>query len=183
MPFLKPTRSTTEADSPAQMYRDLPPRPNAVPDLLAHQSEMLNAFADHAEKPDVAIELPTGTGKTLTGLVIAEWTRRSRRARVVYACPTQQLAMQVVAAANRESIKTSLLVGKHNFWDPSAVTAYEAAERIAVTTYNTIFNSRPYLSAADMLLFDDAHAGEQYVGEKYGVVLKRRENADEYTWT
>lgn len=35
---------TMEVEGPAQLYRGLPPRPNTVPDLLAHQSEMLNAF-------------------------------------------------------------------------------------------------------------------------------------------
>lgn len=180
MPFVKPSQSTTAASTPAEMYRDLPPRPDAVPGLWAHQSEMLSAFAELTNKPDVALELPTGTGKTLTGVVIAEWTRLSRRARVVYACPTQQLAMQVVGAANRESIRTSLLIGPHAKWPAAAETAYDSAAQIAVTTYSTIFNSNPHLAEPDMILFDDAHAGEQYVGEAYGVMLKRRESPAEY---
>lgn len=181
MPFVKPSQSTTAASTPAEMYRDLPPRPDAVPGLWAHQSEMLSAFAALTNKQDIALELPTGTGKTLTGVVIAEWTRLSRRSRVVYACPTQQLAMQVVAAANRESIRTSLLIGPHAKWASAAVAAYESAEQIAVTTYSTIFNSNPHLADPDMILFDDAHAGEQYVGEAYGVMLKRRESLADYS--
>lgn len=32
---------------------------------------------------DVAIKIPTGSGKTLVGTLIAEWRRRSRAERVV----------------------------------------------------------------------------------------------------
>jgi superfamily II DNA or RNA helicase len=39
---------------------------------------MLKTFTSEADKPDIALELPTGTGKTLTGLLVAEWTRRKR---------------------------------------------------------------------------------------------------------
>lgn len=142
---------------------------------------MLNTFAENANKSDVALELPTGTGKTLTGLLIAEWTRRSRRARVIYACPTQQLAKQVVTAAHKEGIETALLVGRHSDWPAAAHAAYDAAQAVAVTTYSSIFNSNPHLAEADLVLFDDAHAGEQYVGEAYAVELNRWKNPSEYS--
>ncbi len=99
---------------------------------------------------------------------------------MIYACPTKQLAMQVVEAAEREAIDTALLVGKSSLWPTGAVTAYESAQQVAVTTYSSIFNSNPHLADADLIVFDDAHAGEQYVGEAYGVTLKRRESPDEY---
>ena len=51
-------------------------RPEAVAgSLWGHQVDMLRAFVDKKDKPDLALELPTGTGKTLIGLLIAEWTR------------------------------------------------------------------------------------------------------------
>ena len=181
MGFVRTKVGGADYASPGELYRDLPRRPGAVPGLWAHQSEMLKTFTSSADKPDVAMELPTGTGKTLTGLLIAEWTRRKRRARVVYASPTQQLARQVAEAAFREGIDTALLVGRHDDWDFSARAAYEAAEAIAVTTYSTIFNSSPQLAEADLILFDDAHAGEQYVGEAYSVDLNRWNSPEEYT--
>ncbi|MBP2376442.1 hypothetical protein JOF46_004431 [Paeniglutamicibacter psychrophenolicus] len=141
---------------------------------------MLKTFTSHSNKADVALELPTGTGKTLTGLLIAEWTRRSRRSRVIYACPTQQLARQVAAAAFREGIEVAVLIGRHTDWPASAHAAYEAADAIAVTTYSSIFNSNPHLAEADLILFDDAHAGEQYVGEAYSVDLGRWKSPTEY---
>ncbi len=180
MAFVRTATGGAEYASPGELYRDLPRRPGAVPGLWAHQSEMLKTFASKAGEPDVALELPTGTGKTLTGLLVAEWTRRKWRARVIYACPTQQLARQVAAAAYREGIDTALLVGRHADWPVPDHAAYEAATAIAVTTYSSIFNSNPHLAEADLILFDDAHAGEQYVGEAYSVDLSRWKSPEEY---
>ncbi|MBP2322621.1 hypothetical protein JOF56_003006 [Kibdelosporangium banguiense] len=163
-------------ESPESLYRDLPRRPDAVPGLWIHQGDILREYRlKHTESTDVALELPTGTGKTIPGLVIADWVRRVRRQRTAYACPTQQLARQVASIAAREGVPVSLLVGSHQRWPADAENRYVAAEAVAVTTYSSVFNSSPKLAPADLLLFDDAHAGEQYVGEQYGVHVKRRD--------
>lgn len=180
MAFVRTDFGAAHYASPGEMYRDLPRRPGAVPGLWAHQSEMLRAYTPKAGQPDIALELPTGTGKTLTGLLIAEWTRRQRSARVIYACTTKQLARQVAASARREGIDTALLIGRATDWSDAAHAAYESASAVAITTYSSIFNSHPYFASADLILFDDAHAGEQYVGEAYGVNLSRWNDADEY---
>lgn len=183
MAFIRTTTGGASYDSPGKLYRDLHSRPGAVPGLWAHQSEMLKTYTSTSNHPDVALELPTGTGKTLTGLLIAEWTRRRQHARVIYACPTQQLAKQVDASARKEGIDTALLVGRHAAWPVDKHAAYEAADAIGVTTYSSIFNSNPQLADADLILFDDAHAGEQYVGEAYSVNLNRWKDPTEYTET
>lgn len=180
MAFKRSTRKTTEYVSPGELYRDLPQRPGAVQGLWAHQSEMLKAYTDKVDKSDVALELPTGTGKTLIGLLIAEWNRQRDNQRVLYACPTRQLAEQVRDAANREGIDVTLLTGSHANWNSNSKVQYEAAQRIGVTTYSSIFNSHPKLTAPSVILFDDAHAGEQYVGEAYSVCLNRCHDTNEY---
>lgn len=159
--------------SPEDLYRDLPRRTGAVPGLWSHQADILRDYVGHAGDADVALELPTGTGKTLTGLLLAEWSRRTRRERVVYACPTKQLARQVAASAYREGIDTSLPIGRYTTWDPVQQDRYESTDAVAVTTYSSIFNSNPHLAGPSVVLFDDAHAGEQYVGERYAVNVKR----------
>ena len=159
--------------SPEDLYRDLPRRAGAVPGLWSHQADILRDYVGHADDADVALELPTGTGKTLTGLLVAEWSRRTRSERVLYACPTKQLARQVAASAFREGIDASLLIGRHADWDPVQLDRYEATDAIAITTYSSIFNSNPHLAGPSVVLFDDAHAGEHYVGEQYAVNVKR----------
>lgn len=59
---------------------------------------------------------------------------------------------------------------------------YDAREAIVITTYSTIFNSSPKLEPhPDLLIFDDAHNGEQYVAEQYCVKVNR--TGDEYSDT
>jgi hypothetical protein len=132
------------------------------------------------DAPDLALQLPTGTGKTLTGLLITEWTRRARGGRVIYACPTQQLAKQVYASAVAEGIQPVLLIGKARNWSTADQAHYESGDSIAITTYSSVFNTHPKLEGADQILFDDAHAGEQYVGEKYGIEVSRRTDSEAY---
>jgi DNA polymerase III delta prime subunit len=176
--------SITEGPAPAtpeDLYIDLPRRRDSVPGLWSHQVDLLRLYMEkHQDTPDLAIELPTGTGKTLTGLLLAEWVRRHAGKRVLYACPTRQLAKQVQATADREGIKAVTLVGQHKYWPMADQTAYEAAEKVAIVTYSTIFNSHPHVEVADLIVFDDAHAGEQYVGESFAIDMNRYKNPAEY---
>ena len=176
--------TTTEGPAPANpedLYIDLPRRRGAVPGLWSHQVDLLRLYMEeHQNTPDLAMELPTGTGKTLTGLLLAEWVRRHTGKRVLYACPTKQLVKQVQLTADREGIKAVTLMGRHQDWRMADQAAFEAADKVAIVTYSTIFNSNPHVEVADLIIFDDAHAGEQYVGESYAVDIKRHKNPAEY---
>ena len=98
------------ASSPVALFRDLR-RSADVRFLWGHQEKLLDTYhVNHLNKPDVALELPTGSGKTLVGLLIAEYRRRSKHERVVYLCPTRQLCKQVAAHATSYGIACSLLV-------------------------------------------------------------------------
>ena len=63
-------------ESPEALLRDL--RSKTIPGPLAHQADLWRAYQDKAlNAPDVALQLPTGSGKTLVGLILAEWRRRN----------------------------------------------------------------------------------------------------------
>ncbi|AZS41364.1 Reverse gyrase [Microbacterium oxydans] len=99
--------------------------------LWSHQTDQLRGYhRDHLTDDDVALELPTGSGKTMVGLLIAEWRRREYGQRVVYACPTKHLAIQVADAAALQGIKAYALVHGHNDWDPRHVMECNLAARI-----------------------------------------------------
>ena len=170
-------------DSPEEMYLrgSLPRTADAVSSLWIHQGDVLRAYAEkHQNTPDLALELPTGTGKTLPGLLIAEWVRRKGEGPVLYAAPTRQLSDQVHHTAKNEGVPARLLVGSHHGWDPTDETDVEGGDAIAVTTYSSIFNSSPKLPQPRLIVLDDAHAGEQFVGERYGVTIRRYDNEAEY---
>ncbi len=98
MPFVTRSRQREGPESPEALFRELRPRSAHVRDLLLRQGDALRAYTvDHIGDANVAIELPTGGGKTLVGLLIGEWRRRALRQRVAYLCPTVQLARQAAA--------------------------------------------------------------------------------------
>lgn len=179
MAFQGKTRKVQQKfDSPEEMYLRgaLPRTVDAVSSLWIHQGDVLREFAKkHQETPDLALELPTGTGKTLPGLLIAEWVRRKAEGPVLYAAPTKQLADQVLTTAKNEGVPARLLVGNHRLWSSTDESDVEGGEAIAITTYSSIFNSSPKLPVPRLIVLDDAHAGEQFVGEQYGITIRRNE--------
>lgn len=176
-------RTQPQFETPEELYLRgaLPRTADAISSLWIHQGDVLRAYAEtHQHTPDLALELPTGTGKTLPGLLIAEWVRRRAAGPVLYATPTRQLALQVLATAKTEGVPARLLVGSHHSWSTAAESDVDGGEAIAVTTYSSIFNSSPKLPVPRLVVLDDSHAGEQFVGEQYGVTIRRYEAESVY---
>ncbi|HEY6424443.1 MAG TPA: hypothetical protein VIY28_14590 [Pseudonocardiaceae bacterium] len=62
-----------------------------MPELWRQRGDILREYGRaFTNAADVAVELPTGTGKTIVGLLIAEWRRR-RGEQVAYALPVSLL--------------------------------------------------------------------------------------------
>lgn len=179
----KSKASTQQFPSPEELYLNgaLPRTTEAVDSLWLHQGDVIRAYAEkHQKTADLALELPTGTGKTLPGLLIAEWVRRQTQEPVLYATPTKQLAQQVMKTAGREGIPAALLTGSHHSWPSADAAAVEGGMAIGVTTYSSVFNSSPKVPVPRLLMFDDAHAGEQFVGNEYGLNIRRHEDEGAY---
>ncbi len=151
------------------MFQDL--RGRKVDSPWGHQVDLWRTYErDALQSLDVAIQLPTGSGKTLVGLVLAEWRRRKLDERIVYLCPTRQLAYQVAAQAREQyGLDVALLVGKKDTFDRKLSGDYLAAQRIAVTTYSGLFNVNPFFSDPHVVICDDAHAAEQYVASYWSL--------------
>ena len=173
MAFKKAQPKRSVPDSPDELLRDLPRR--KIPDVLPHQREIMRSYADTAlDAPDVAFQLPTGSGKTLVGLLIAEWRRRRNEERVVYLCTTKQLVNQVVEQAEEKyGLTIRGFTGRTKDYEPSAKADYKNADRVAVTTYTSLFNTNPFFSDADVVIVDDVHAGEGYVSGLWSVRVER----------
>lgn len=101
MAFRKKKKTNTSYDNPEALFRDR--RNRTVQGLISHQSDILRRYQDEAfNQTNVALELPTGSGKTLVGLLIAEFRRVTKGERVLYLCPTKQLALQVCEQSERK---------------------------------------------------------------------------------
>lgn len=176
VPFASPV-----PEGPLELFDELPRMHGSIPELWRQQGEILTDYARKYEDiSDVAIELPTGTGKTMVGLLICDWRRRKYRRPVVYACPTHQLAHQVAAIARREGMPAVTLLGSHTQWPTVDKSRYDGAEALAITTYSTIFNAGPKVGEPGSVVFDDAHAAEQYVAEAWSVLITRKKHEEAY---
>ncbi|MBP2842164.1 DEAD/DEAH box helicase [Pseudomonas sp. PNP] len=173
MAFKTPPTASSVPETPDKLFRELTRR--KFPDVLPHQASMMQAYAAKAVgTPDVALQLPTGSGKTLVGLLIAEWRRRKFRERVVYLCPTRQLVHQVAEQANEKyGLSVATFVGKQRDFSPADKTDYLQAEKIAVTTYSSLFNTNPFFDQADVIFVDDAHASENYIASHWTLRIGR----------
>ncbi len=168
---------TIEKD-PESIFREL--QIPTIKGLWSQQADILREYYErYKTNSDVAIELPTGTGKTLIGLLIAEYRRRCHKDRVLYLCPTKQLAKQVYSKAEEYGLPASLLIGPQNQYPEEEYGDYVTNKAIGITTYSAIFNTNPYrMDDANTLLLDDAHSAENYISSLWTVEIKRKENKE-----
>jgi hypothetical protein len=172
MAFKIQSSAAASLESPESLANDL--RPRRVPGPLSHQSDVLRDYHENAQdKHDVALQLPTGSGKTYVGLLIAEWRRRKLRERAVYLCPTNQLVHQVVEQANvLYGIRAVGFTGRQADYAPADKTAYSSADAVAVTSYSSLFNVNPFFQDPQVLVLDDAHAAEQYIASHWSLRIR-----------
>jgi hypothetical protein len=173
MAFRKVNAAGDVGDSPDVFYNDV--RGRKIPGLLAHQADILRNYKERAlDKPDVAFQLPTGSGKTLVGLALAEWRRRKFRERVVYLCPTNQLVYQVAEQSrSKYGIPVQTFTGKAANYPAAAKAEYQNAETIAVTSYSALFNTNPFFNDPQLIILDDAHAAENYIADYWSLRILR----------
>jgi hypothetical protein len=171
----------SHAADPEALFRDLRGRSPEIKHLWSHQADLLRSYhKQFLDASDVAIELPTGSGKTLVGLLVAEFRRTTLNERIAYLCPTRQLARQVGMQAAKYGIKAHVFVGRQRDYPEAEFSEFQASQAIAVTTYSGVFNSNPRIRDAQTLILDDAHGGENYIASMWSVGLTRTQNLELY---
>jgi hypothetical protein len=177
MAFKTSAPTATVPETPDRLLLELPRR--TIPDVLPHQQEVMRNYASlPADVSDVALQLPTGSGKTLVGLLTGEWLRRKNQERIVYLCPTKQLVNQAVAQAEvKYGLTVLAFTGSARDYNPTNKAEYRNADRIAVTTYSSLFNTNPFFDDADVVIVDDAHAAEGYIAALWSLRIERTKDA------
>lgn len=179
MAFKKTSTPTPVPESPDRLFLDLPRRKHAS--LFDHQGQILRTYAAKAlDAPDVALQLPTGSGKTLVGLLLAEWRRRKFGEKVLFLCPTRQLVNQVAEeAGSKYGISVTTFTGSARDYSPSDKAAYQGADRVAITTYSSLFNTNPFFRDPEIIILDDAHTAENYVASHWTIRVSRHLEDDQ----
>lgn len=144
--------------------------------LRPAQAHVLGVFAEtHTASPDVGIELPTGEGKTLIGLLIADWALDQGMS-VAYLTGNRMLATQVIGqAAMLPGLETRRFEG--GFYPGADLDDYHQAHAVGVMNYWVYFNSSPRVEPADLVIFDDAHLAEQALSGLFTVTILRSTDA------
>ncbi len=177
MAFRTTKIQSVAAADPEALYRQLA-KTNAGPaHLWGHQQELLRGWYEGFKgKEDVALELPTGAGKTLVGGLIAEWLKLEEHKPVAYLCPTRQLAKQAHEKLESYGISAVNLTGKWSDCPLADRAKFTSAQAVAVATYSHVFNAYPKIRDTGTLIFDDAHAGASYVSSAWTVSVPRSES-------
>lgn len=169
MAFNIKKRESFDYQTPQEMYQDN--KLKRIHGLLDYQSTMIDEYIKNINKKNVALELPTGSGKTLIGLLLGEFRRKKNKEVVVYLCPTKQLVYQVVEQAkNKFGIKATAFVGKQNEYEAKAKTDFSLGETIGVTTYSAFFTQEIFLSV-DIAIMDDVHSSEEYIASNWTIKI------------
>jgi hypothetical protein len=149
-------------------YRELRPAQNAV----------LKAYAlDHTAQKDVAIELPTGAGKSLIALLIGEvWRRENKKVAILTGNKT--LARQMERMAGSLHVPAVRMEGAGPSIPASDKRAYQRTQAIGIMNYWVYFNQNPVIDSADLLIMDDAHLAEHCLHSLFTVEINRGEHKE-----
>ena len=141
--------------------------------LRPAQETVLHKFSEHFKyTEDVAVELPTGAGKTLIALLISEERRRENQ-KVAILSANKTLAQQMLQESQELGIPAVLMEGSGQFISNRDRRRYHRAQSIAIMNYWVYFNQNPVIDPADLLIMDDAHLAEHCLHSLYSFEITR----------
>ena len=134
------------------------------------QIEALSGLQAQISERDVLLKVSTGSGKTVVGLVFAEFMRRRYPGEpVVYLCPTNQLVDQVLQGA------TAIGINAEAYPSEGVPLDGFAGKSVLICTYDRLFNARSTFNSRRIvpstLILDDVHAGTDRIRQKYAVTV------------
>jgi Rad3-related DNA helicase len=151
------------SEQASERFHELRPAQEAV---LAEYS------SDHLETLDLAIELPTGAGKSLVALLIGEaWRRQGRTVAVLTG--NKALASQMEREGTDLGVELVRMEGRGEDIPLASRRRYRRSQAIGVMNYWVMFNSNPVVDSADLLIIDDAHLAEGALEGLFSIRIDR----------
>ena len=145
---------------PLQIFEKLTLR-GSIENIWEPQADALRQWHEKRRASNVAIEMNTGGGKTLVGLLIAQSLVNEEKGRVLYVCSNNQLIEQTHERAKEIGL-TPARRYKTNWHDRND---FDAGSTFCLTNYASVFNGKSVFlnDSIDALVFDDAHVAENNI--------------------
>lgn len=146
--------------------------------LRPAQEHVLAEYArNFPNKRDLAVELPTGAGKTLIALLIASaWLAEGRKVAILSANKT--LARQMAAEGRDLRVPVAYMEGRGVDIPIAERRAYQRAQSVGIMNYWVYFNQNPVVDRTDLLVMDDAHLAEHCLHSLYSVEISRHRHPE-----
>jgi hypothetical protein len=162
---LAKVKSNSAATSLLELFDQLD-RKATHESLRPVQIEASKALDQQLNEKDIVLKVSTGSGKTVIGLLYAEFMRRRYPGELVlYVCPTTQLVDQIVQTGPYVGINVEAFAGSgipHKALEGTSILA---------CTYDRLFNARNTFAnngiVPSAIVFDDVHAGIDRVRHAY----------------
>ena len=150
---ITPKKRSRETN-PLKIFETLTLR-GTVENIWDPQSEALRGWHAVRQEKDVVIEMNTGGGKTLIGVLIAQSLVNETAGQVLYVCPTIQLIEQ----ARMRAEECGLEVATYYEGNWSNEQAFSGAYGPCLTNYAAVFNGKSIFRKKEISAFvlDDAH--------------------------
>ncbi|MCB9924870.1 MAG: DEAD/DEAH box helicase family protein [Planctomycetaceae bacterium] len=149
---------------PLEIFKKLTLR-GSIENIWEPQAEALKNWHKVRADSDAVIQMNTGGGKTLVGLLTAQSLLNELNRRVLYVVANNQLVEQTLSRATELSLPSSARYGGQ--WHNQE--SFQSAEAICVTNYAAVFNGFSTFRDKDIaaLIFDDAHVAESLIRDQF----------------
>lgn len=162
--------SGKRSTDPFEIFSKLTLR-GTIENIWEPQAEALRGWNDARTAADVLIQMNTGGGKTLVGLLIAQSLTNEIGGRVLYVSPNNQLVEQTADRAAQIGLLPALRYGGE--W--TRREHFDSGETFCLTNYATVFNGKSIFrpGSVSAVIFDDAHVAEGVIRDQFTLKLGR----------
>ena len=159
---------------PLQIFEKLTLR-GSIENIWGPQAEALQEWHERRSDSDVAIEMNTGGGKTLVGLLIAQSLVNEKKGRVLYVCANNQLVEQTSHRAKELGLSPPVRY-KGDWRDKGE---FDTGNEFCLTNYATVFNGKSVFrnEGIGALVFDDAHVAENNIRDQFTLRISSDQEA------
>lgn len=163
--------SGTKPDNPLEIFKTLTLR-GSIENIWEPQAEALKGWHKIRTQPDIVVQMNTGGGKTLVGLLMAQSLVNELNKRVLYVVANNQLVEQTCKRANEIGLQPASPFKA----DWTNQEGFQSAETFCITNYAAVFNGFSTFAGKDVaaLIFDDAHVAEGTIRDQFTLKIPRK---------